>query len=442
MFDSDIDSWYKWKRGDDINNTCTGINAYAMNGVRLTNSGPLNHSQSNNHLRETSSSNGLLRYDPISTSSKLGSEVRFINPAIYAETVNNDDEEQEVEIRVKVSSKKDGQIGNHGDFSQMSDMMTTLSINNDLATSFGDHSGDPNSAQETYRCYSLNSPTASYKSEVMRSKSVTSCRPTTRIERRCKIIDIGDKDDRMCARQINSGEERYVVNGHRVSTTSLSSIRISESRSNDGEYLKKITYSEWIRRKQETIRRKKEEEEQAEKRKQMEAEKLAREKEEKESRERENFLKWTEKKKREEEKKKAMVEKELNLQKQLKEFEDETAVVKSLHLLQWNRKKKEQERARRKKEEMKQKQLEEEKQRRLEESRKAYENWRKMAKNKPKPATQGLLPHQKAKPAYVNPTPWQRIVEDTEESEENGSNYRKTQGQSKINPRRQPLSYD
>lgn len=40
---------------------------------------------------------------------------------------------------------------------------------------------------------------------------------------------------------------------------------------------------------------------------------------------------------------------------------------------------------------MKQKQLDEGRKKRLEESLKAYENWTKMAKNKPKPATQGLL---------------------------------------------------
>lgn len=47
--------------------------------------------------------------------------------------------------------------------------------------------------------------------------------------------------------------------------------------------------------------------------------------------------------------------------------------------------------ARQKKEEAKQKKIDEEKKKRLEDSTKAYENWRRNAKNKPKPATQGLL---------------------------------------------------
>lgn len=40
---------------------------------------------------------------------------------------------------------------------------------------------------------------------------------------------------------------------------------------------------------------------------------------------------------------------------------------------------------------MKQKKAEEEKQKRLQDSMKAYESWRENAKNKPRPATQGLL---------------------------------------------------
>ncbi|KAK1120947.1 hypothetical protein K0M31_010731 [Melipona bicolor] len=92
---------------------------------------------------------------------------------------------------------------------------------------------------------------------------------------------------------------------------------------------------------------------------------------------------------------------------------------------------------------MKREQEEEERKRRLEESTKAYENWRKMAKNKPRPATQGLLPHQKVKPAYVNPTPWQRIVDDIEDIvEENAFNVgRKEQTQPKISNKKSATSY-
>lgn len=442
MFESDIDNWYDWKKDDDVVNEIHAVkNAEAINGVCMINSDRSKNFMPNDGQGKNSRSNGMIRCGAIPTSSRSGTEVRFINPAIYAETLNNEDVEHEVEIRVRVNSKNDGRhVPNCGDSAEMNDMMSTLSINNGLATSFMNHAGDQGSAQETYRCYSLNSPTtsASLQSDIARSKSVTSYTPLNRIERRCRIPD--EADDKYELRQVESEVQRYTFNGHRivqVSTSSVSSIRISEKKSNESYLAKKITYSEWIRRKQEMARRKKEEEEQAQRQKQIEAEKLAREKEEREFREKENFLKWSEKKKKEEEKKKAVIEKELTLQKQLKEVEDKAAVVKTLYLRQWARKKKEEEKARQKKEEMKRKQLEEERKKRLEESTKAYENWRKMAKNKPKPATQGLLPHQKAKPAYVNPTPWQRIIDDTEDVEEDAFNVgRKTQSQLKISTTR------
>ncbi|CAK9827452.1 hypothetical protein ANTRET_LOCUS5141 [Anthophora retusa] len=417
MLDSDVDSWYDWKRGDDTNEMYTRTNLNTRNV-----SGCSKNFISDDNLRVNPRSNGLICYGAVPTSSRSGTEVRFINPAIYAETLNDEDE---VEIRVKVSSKDDGQIvANCGDTAKMNDMMSTLSINNHMTTPFVNHAGDQGSAQETYRCYSLNSPdtSASLQSGVARSKSVTSCRSSNGIEKRCKITTENRADNsNELYRQLDPEEQRYVINGHRivqVSTSSLSSIRISEDKSNDSDLTKKISYNEWSRRKQEMARRKKEEEDLVERKKQMEVERLAREKEERESRERENFLKWSERKKKEEEKKKAEVEKELELQKQLKQVVDKASVVKTLYLRQWARKKKEEEKARQKKEEMKQKQIEEERKKRLEDSTKAYEKWRKTAKNKPKPATQGLLPHQKAKPAYVNPTPWQRIVDDIEDFEE------------------------
>lgn len=47
--------------------------------------------------------------------------------------------------------------------------------------------------------------------------------------------------------------------------------------------------------------------------------------------------------------------------------------------------------AQRKEQETKQKKIDEEREKRLEQSTKAYEKWRENSKNKPKPATQGLL---------------------------------------------------
>ncbi|XP_076759162.1 uncharacterized protein LOC143428286 [Xylocopa sonorina] len=440
MFDSDVDSWYDWKGSDDINEMYK-----TKSGIRLTGS---TNFPSDDAQKEGSRTNGLIHCHGIPTSSRSDIH-RYINPAIYAEKLNDDEVEQEVEIRVKISSKDDGRvIANRGDTAEMNDTMSSLSINNDLAASCVNHAGDQCSTQDTYRCYSLNSPTtsASVQSGVLRSKSVTSCTASNRIERRCRIADRIENNDELCSSgQIDSEVQRFTFNGHRVvqvSTSSISSTRISENRSNDSDVVKKITYSEWIRRKQEMARRRREEKDLMERQKQMEVERLAREKEERESRERENFLKWSERKRKEEERKKAVVEKELELQKQLKEIEDKTSIVKTLYLRQWARKKKEEEKARQKKEEMKQKQLEEERKKRLEESTKAYENWRKMAKNKPKPATQGLLPHQKAKPAYVNPTPWQRIIDDPEDVEEDASNVdRKTQSQPKIINKRSARSY-
>lgn len=212
MLDSDVDSWYEWKREDDFNETHS---AMSTNDMQLIGSRSLSHLQSDDYRKEASTRNGLICYDATSTGSGFNPEVRFINPAIYAETLDNEeDEQQEVEIRVKVRSKEDGRIGNHGDFTQMTDMMTTLSVNNDLTTSIVDQAGDQGSAQETYRCYSLNSPTtfSSYKSDVMRSKSVISCRPSDRVERRCKIVDMAIDNDQLCSvRQINSEVQRYIV---------------------------------------------------------------------------------------------------------------------------------------------------------------------------------------------------------------------------------------
>ncbi|XP_017882407.1 coiled-coil domain-containing protein 34-like [Ceratina calcarata] len=449
MVDSDADSWYNWKGGDDINEMHTGNNAKTRSGVSLTSCDRSKNIASDVCQKEASESNGLIHYDEIPSSSR-SSIHRYINPAIYAETLNDEDVEHEVEIRVKIGSKNDGRqiVANCGDSAEINDMMSTLSIDNDMAASYVDHTGDQNVSQETYRCYSLNLPTTSMPTGVVRSKSVTSCTPTNRVERRCRIAGTAeDNDELRSPRQIDSEVQRYMFNGHRivqVSTSSMSSIRISDNRSNDSDFAaKKISYSEWMRRKQEIARRKKEEEDLIERQKQIEIERQAREKEERESRERENFLKWSERKKKEEEKKKAMVERELQLQRQLKEIEDKTAIVKTMYLRQWERKKMEQEKVRQKNEEMKKKRIEEEKKKRIAESSKAYENWRKMAKNKPRPATQGLLPHQKAKPAYVNPTPWQRIVDDPENDEEQDNASvvcRETQSHPRISTKRNTLS--
>lgn len=185
---------------------------------------------------------------------------------------------------------------------------------------------------------------------------------------------------------------------------------------------RRIAHSEWIRRKHEAAQRKKEEEERAAKGRQEEEKRVAREKEERARLEKENFLKWVETKKRQELDRKAMLENELELQKRLKEIEDKAAVAKALYLRQWVHKKKAEQRgamwlplhpvtyrllrvraktrdknwfvlfaARHKEQETRQRKTNEERERRLEQSSKAYEKWKENSKNKPKPATQGLL---------------------------------------------------
>lgn len=199
---------------------------------------------------------------------------------------------------------------------------------------------------------------------------------------------------------------------------------------------KRIGHSEWIRRKDEATQRRKEEEEREAKKRQEEEERMAREKEIKARLEKENFLKWMERKRQQELERKAILENELELQRRLKEIEDKAAVAKTLYLRQWIQRKKEERKTRHKEQEMRRKKMAEERERRLEQSSKAYEKWRENSKNKPKPATQGLLPHQKAKPAYVNPIPWQSIVEiDSDEAQENAFNDKKG-NQLKMNGRK------
>ena len=213
MFDSEIDSWYDCQRGDDMNETVN--DAESRNDVcLLSRDRSKNFLASNDGEKRSSRSNGLIRYGTeVPASSRFGTEVRFINPAIYAETLNDDDIEHEVEIQVKMNPKNDRHpIRNCGDSAGMSDMMSTLSINNDLAASFMDHAGDQGSAQETYRCYSLNSPTtsASLQSDIVRSKSVTSYKLANRVERRCKIAErTGNSYDVCSTEQTEPEVQRY-----------------------------------------------------------------------------------------------------------------------------------------------------------------------------------------------------------------------------------------
>ncbi|XP_043480564.1 protein MNN4-like [Leptopilina heterotoma] len=174
---------------------------------------------------------------------------------------------------------------------------------------------------------------------------------------------------------------------------------------------RKIAHEKWMLEKEQRILKLKEKKRQAEKMKQEEEEKIKSEKEEKERRDQETFVRWIERKKHEQIVKQQILRRELELQKRLKDIEDKAVVAKTIYLRQWARKKEDDHKKQQKKQHLKEQQKDEEKKKRVEESNKAYGEWREKSKIKPKPATQGLLPHQKARPAFVNPNPWQDIIE-------------------------------
>lgn len=213
MVDNDADRWYDWKR-DNINEMLNGGDINASSDLCLAAPNRSSYSTCNDDQKESSRSNGLIHRNAIPESSRSGTEVRFINPAIYAETLNDEDEEREIKIRVKVSSKDNGapMEGSCSVSSGISDVMSTLSIKNDLATPFENHVGDHASAQSTYRC-SLNSPVASLESGPLRSKSVVSCKPSNRVERRCRIVGRADGNDELCSvRLLDPEVQRYSLN--------------------------------------------------------------------------------------------------------------------------------------------------------------------------------------------------------------------------------------
>ncbi|XP_008558884.1 coiled-coil domain-containing protein 34 [Microplitis demolitor] len=250
----------------------------------------------------------------------------------------------------------------------------------------------------------------------MRSRSLTSSRPSinstksrsTRVERRCKIIN--DSND-FCFDGDQDEVQRYSVNGYKVVkiSTSLPNCTSKRPQSSSG---KKLAYDDWIEKKKSEILEQKKKIAEIELNKKIEEEKLLKEKKEREKRERDNFKSWVEKKKREDLKKKLIAEKEMEIESRLEEIEAKTVVAKELYLKQWCRKKDKELKMQMNEKKLKTQQLEAEQKKRFEESVKAFEKWREKSKKCPKPATQGLLPHQQATPAYVNPVPW---VDTTEE---------------------------
>jgi len=96
-----------------------------------------------------------------------------------------------------------------------------------------------------------------------------------------------------------------------------------------------------MRKKHEAAQRTREKEELALKKRQEEEEREAQKKEERARLERENFLKWIERKRQQELDRRAMLENELELQRRLKEIEDNLAGAKTTYLRRWFHKKKE-----------------------------------------------------------------------------------------------------
>ncbi|XP_043684216.1 coiled-coil domain-containing protein 34-like isoform X1 [Vespula pensylvanica] len=407
-------------------------------------------------------------------SSFSGPEVRYINPAIYAESLKiEDDEEETMNIRIRVdhtnktkilndagTSKRFIEINSGDTATRTADRLSSLSLKEALVPSSGDFAGDEIASPETYRCYfSTSSATSSIdKSSARHTESIVNIKPVShRVERRCRITDKTNNDHQRSSsndfdindRQKHQPEvQRYIMNGHRVvhiSTASIGSSKASQM-VEESSLARKSAHEEWLRKKQMYLQQKREEEEMLETKKREEEERLTREKEEKERREKENFFKWAEKKRKEEADKKTALEKEMEIEKQLKELEEKAVVAKALCLRQWARKKEEEQKefnlctiAQQRAQQLKEEQDEKERKRRQEESLKAYEEWREKSKNRPKPATQGLLPHQAAKPAFINPTPWQKLIEDNSDDGQ-GDDGKRTKIKRKIKNKKRSLT--
>ncbi|XP_032671062.1 nucleolar protein 58 isoform X2 [Odontomachus brunneus] len=362
------------------------------------------------------------------TNSKSSLEIRYVNSAIYTKPVSEEERDAlKSEIRSELNDRQREHrykmlIGRGGSKSSVIDLA-------DVALHTATEDGTSEQAitgQNTYRCYSTTLPDATLCLERSTTRSVVSSETIARVERRCKIDSTVEN---VCQNEAVR-RERYIDMDNRqvmrISITSLSDPDVSNCRqlsSGGTDFARRIAYSEWIRRKHKAAQRKREDEERAMKKRQEEEEKTTQKKEERARLEKQNFLKWIEGKRRQELDRKAMLQNELELQTRLKEIEDKAAIAKTLYLRQWIHKKKEEQKVRHKEQESRQRKINEEREERLEQCSKAYERWRQDSKNRPKPATQGLLPHQKAKPAYVNPIPWQPIVEiDSDEAEEDALN--------------------
>ncbi|EFN87094.1 hypothetical protein EAI_06770 [Harpegnathos saltator] len=297
---------------------------------------------------------------------------RYVNSAIYTESVSKEEQEDRT-IKTEIKSGSDRDRQREDDYKMRIDINCDNCKPSDIAVAdvpFCNATKDETSEEavtgrNTYRCYSTALPDAALPLVPCTAHTTASSGMTARIERRCKIDNVMEN---VCQDEVVR-HERYILDNRqvvRISTRSLlSDPNVSNCQmSRESDFARRISHSEWIRRKREAAQRKREDEKQVAKKRQEEEEKIAQEKEERARLEKENFLKWMEGKRRQELDRKVMFQNELELQKRLKKIEENATVVKALYLRQWIRKKKEEQRA-----------------------------------------------HQKAKPAYVNPIPWQPIIE-------------------------------
>ncbi|XP_068989747.1 LOW QUALITY PROTEIN: caldesmon [Neodiprion pinetum] len=430
--DSDIDSWYLMK--DEIvhppcKNLRSKFNDPEHNGARISNGYSAASHRSQNAEQKSS---------PSST------EVRFINPAIYAESLTPSNGFAENVRTSRTSTDEEATVVvevRYGDSNGLADGLSTLSVNED-SPSIGE--GDAPSDQvdlgaaDTYRQFSVRHiadldayPDEQFKVRHSARKAVRNRWVFKNLRRWRHGRGSGGRPQvRHASLSLISSSKaenkwtrdfcfRFSTNCRRIvqlSSSSVSSSTFSDSRTSGPVLARRIAHQEWVRKKQRAALQKSEAERRAELRCRQEEERAERERVERERKERENFLRWQERKKKEEADRKLAVEQELEFQRRLKAVEDRAAIAKIIHLQQWARKKEAAQKAQQKEQELKQKAIEEERKKRLAESSEAFEKWRESAKSRPRPATQGLLPHQRAKPSYVNPKPWQQIV-DAEEPE-------------------------
>ncbi|KAI4474481.1 hypothetical protein M0802_015585 [Mischocyttarus mexicanus] len=461
MTDDNINFSYNWKDKDNFIRMYNKNLDKVYDNVKTLNLKYSSDTSQNDFTENPSIENDLgvqlNSHEKLKSSSSSGSEFRFINPAIYVESLNTEDNEKEITTNIRIGIDRTNnktKIFDNGDANDCrffevdnndetkrtaTDMLSTLSLKKALASSRGDLATDDIFSPETYRFYFSTSSTGSSigTCSARHSESVVNAKPIShRVERRCKIAndEIIKRDHRSVLSngmivdkemdQSSAQAQRYVLDGHRVvhiSTTSIASSNNSQMNEEPFLMARKCAHEEWLRKKQIYLQRKKEKEDMMKTKEREEEERLERERVEKERREKENFVKWTERKKKEEAGKKAALENEMKLEKQLKELEEKTVVAKALCLRQWARKKEEEQKAQEKALQLKEQQEEEERKRRQQKSMKAYKEWQEKSKNRPKPATQGLFPHQAAKPAFINPTPWQKLIdEDSNDGQEDG----------------------